>query len=93
MVAGVAACAMAESSFTVSDPFIWRDDAAKCYRLYQLSRANEPVGAGVMMRTSTNLVDWSGMTQVLHVPESYGCAAVWAPEQPPCPRSLSRAAP
>ena len=71
---------MAESSFTVSDPFIWRDDAAKCYRLYQLSRMSEPVGAGVMMRTSTNLTDWSAMTQVLRVPESYGCSAVWAPE-------------
>ena len=47
IVAGMAACAAAESSFTVSDPFIWRDDAAKCYRLYQLSRANDPVGAGV----------------------------------------------
>ena len=71
---------MAESSFTVSDPFIWRDDAAKCYRLYQLSRMSEPVGAGVMMRTSTNLTDWSAMTQVLRVPDSYGCSAVWAPE-------------
>ena len=72
--------AAAESSFTVSDPFIWRDDAAKCYRLYQLSRMNDPVGAGVMMRTSTNLTDWSAMTQVLRVPDSYGCSAVWAPE-------------
>ena len=80
IVAGMAACAAAESSFMVSDPFIWRDDAAKCYRLYQLSRASDPVGAGVMMRTSTNLVDWSAMTQVLHVPESYECSAVWAPE-------------
>ena len=71
---------MAESSFTVSDPFIWRDDAAKCYRLYQLSRMNDPVGAGVMMRISTNLTDWSAMTQVLRVPDSYGCSAVWAPE-------------
>ena len=70
----------AERSFVVSDPCIWRDDAAKVYRLYQLSRINEPWGAGVMMRTSTNLVDWSEKKQVLRVPDEYKCAAVWAPE-------------
>ena len=79
-VAGSALIAAADGSFAVSDPFVWRDDAAKCYRLYELSAKSEPAGAGVMMRTSTNLVDWSGRCQVLHVPESYGCAAVWAPE-------------
>lgn len=79
-VLGIAALVRAEHSFVVSDPCIWRDDAAKVYRLYQLSRSTEPWGAGVMMRTSTNLVDWSAMTQVMRVPDEYNCFAVWAPE-------------
>ena len=80
-VSALAAQALwAEKSFVVSDPCIWRDDAAKVYRLYQLSRINEPWGAGVMMRTSTNLVDWSAKIQVLRVPKSYACTSVWAPE-------------
>ena len=70
----------AERSFKVSDPCIWRDDAAKVYRLYHLSSIDEPCGAGVMMRTSTNLVDWSAPEQVLRVPDEYRCTAVWAPE-------------
>ena len=38
-VSALAAQALwAEKSFVVSDPCIWRDDAAKVYRLYQLSR-------------------------------------------------------
>ena len=63
------------ANFMVSDPFIWRDDAAKVYRLYLLSSAGEPAGAGVVTRSSTNLTEWSEPTSVLRVPAGAALAA------------------
>lgn len=67
-------------SFAISDPFIWRDDAAKVYRMYELTVAGSNSVAGVAMRTSSDLQNWSAPQQVMEVPASEKCQAVWAPE-------------
>jgi alpha-N-arabinofuranosidase len=72
-----------DASFKASDPFIWRDDAAKVYRLYSLSGSNDPDGPGVVMRTSADLKEWSRPTCVLRVPDELNCRSVWAPEMHP----------
>ena len=68
------------ADFICSDPFIVRDDAAGVYRLYHnvsVKDAGEPV---VVMRTSKDLVDWSGPQGVLWLPNVFDCDSLWAPE-------------
>ena len=72
--------ATSSADFVASDPWIYRDDAAGAYRLYLLTSERHPEGAGVEMRTSRNLTDWSEPKRVLDVPDIRACAAPWAPE-------------
>ena len=79
-VLAVAGSAAASADFTCSDPFIVRDDAAGVYRLYHNSPVTNVAAPCVVMRTSTNLVDWSEARGVLTLPPSFGCDSLWAPE-------------
>lgn len=72
--------ATSSADFIASDPWIYRDDEAGVYRLYLLTSERHPEGAGVEMRISGNLTDWSEPKRVLDVPDIRACDAPWAPE-------------
>ncbi len=67
---------MNETDFRIRDPFVLVDGGR--YYLYE----SKPWfgGAGVSVRQSVDLVNWTARKPVMTVPADVPCTAVWAPE-------------